>query len=72
MKTEEELNADILKITLKIAEVYPELSKYIGEMPVKVPEPVGNEITIKNLTDYYASLEELLKNYTKNHEAETK
>ena len=38
MKTEKQLNADILKITLLIQEKYPELSKYITEMPVSNPD----------------------------------
>ena len=37
MKTEKELNADILKKTLMIQEKFPELSKYIEEMPITIP-----------------------------------
>jgi hypothetical protein len=36
MKTKAELNYDILKITNDIANTFPELSKYIEEMPVKI------------------------------------
>lgn len=68
MKTEKELNADILKITLLIQEKYPELSKFIGEMPVTIPDAAAPEINNKALRDYYESLALHLKNYTKSHE----
>jgi hypothetical protein len=67
MKSEKELNADILDITMKIQATYPELSKFIGEMPVKISNEDGSEINIKNLKDYYDSLEALLKSYDKTH-----
>ena len=65
MKTEEELNRDILKITLVIQENYPELSKYIAEMPVTIPDCSHPDINLKNLDEYYQSLFELVKNYSK-------
>lgn len=66
MKTEKELNAAILKKTLMIQERFPELSKYIEEMPITIP--VNNpEINLKQLTDYYNSLENLIQKYAKNH-----
>ena len=67
MKTEEELNAAILKITLTIQEKFPELSKYIEEMPVTIPNVAEPEINNKTLKDYYDSLNALLKKYAPNH-----
>ena len=67
MKTEKELNDDILKITMTIQEKFPELSKYISEMPETMPGPSSPEVTIKNLTDYYNSLDVLLKKHAANH-----
>ena len=67
MKTEKELNADILKITMVIQEKFPELSKYIAEMPVTIPNVATPEINVKILKDYYDSLEVLMKDYDKNH-----
>jgi hypothetical protein len=67
MKTEKELNSAILKITLKIQETYPELSKYITEMPVTIPNSNDPEITLKALKDYYNSLEIILLKYAKEH-----
>lgn len=63
MKTEAEINNDILKITLLIQEKFPELSKYIAEMPVTVPDCIHPDINLKNLDEYYQSLFELVKNY---------
>jgi hypothetical protein len=64
MKTEEEINSDILKITLVIQESYPELSKHIAEMPVTIPNSNHPDINLKNLEEYYQSLFELVKNYS--------
>ncbi len=69
MKTEKELNDDIIKITTTIKEKFPELSKYIIEMPFKSSEIVSLEMTIKKLKEYYDSLDALLKNYTTTHNA---
>jgi hypothetical protein len=62
MKTEKELNADILKITLKIAETFPELSKFIAETPV---QKVEMGVNLNNLKDYCESLETLFQHYKK-------
>lgn len=70
MTTEKELNAKILEITMTINDKYPELSKYIGEIPITIPNESDPEITIKILKDYYNTLETILKNHTKNHETE--
>ena len=67
MKTEKELNADILKITMTIKEKYPELSKNIIEMPVTNSETISSAISNKSLQDYYDSLVTLLKNYDETH-----
>lgn len=67
MKTEKELNDAILEITMKIRNYYPELSKYLTEMLVTIPDISNPEINIKTLTDYYESLENILKKYIPNH-----
>ena len=67
MKTEAELNNDILKITMKIDEKFPELSKYIAETPVDISLNNVMEVNIRILQDYYDSLHNLLKGYSKNH-----
>ena len=67
MKTEHELNADILKITMVIRDKYPELSKYISEMAVTIPDVEKPEINIKRLQEYYNSLADILKKYAPSH-----
>lgn len=72
MKTEKQLNADILEMTMKIQEQFPELSKYIVEMPVTIPNAGSPEINIKTLQEYYESLTILLKDYAVNHGNQSK
>jgi len=61
--TEKELNANILEVTMKIRDHYPELSKYLDEMPVTVPSEKDPEITLNHLQTYYESLNSLLNKY---------
>ncbi len=67
MKTEKQLNDDILKITLLIQEKYPELTKYITEFTVTIPDKKNPEINIKHLADYYDSLVNVLNKYAPTH-----
>lgn len=67
MQTIEELNQKILKKTMDIKKNYPELSKYIDEMPITIPDVENPEITLKNLQEYYDSLDEIFKKYAFNH-----
>jgi hypothetical protein len=64
MKTELEINKDILTIMFKIQAEFPELSKYIAEMPITIPNVENPEINRKNLQDYLNSLEDLMKKYS--------
>lgn len=66
MKTQHELNDDILKITMKIREHHPELMKYMSEMPDSNPDCSDPEIDRKTLSDYYESLKNLLIKYSNN------
>jgi len=60
MKTEKELNAKILSLTMKIREERPELTKYLEEMPITIPSESDPEITHKLLKGYIESLKDLL------------
>lgn len=60
-----QLEQSIIKITTTIKQEYPELSKFIIEMPDNNSE--SEEVTIKSLEEYYNSLEELLNKYAKTH-----
>ncbi len=67
MKTEMDWNQDILRITMEIDQKFPELTKYINEIPVKIPEKDNKRINTKNLEDYYFSLVDIVNNYSKTH-----
>lgn len=60
---EKDLNSKILKITMRIKDHYPELSKYLEEIPVTVPSETDREITLDQLKTYYESLNSLLNKY---------
>src|ERR1035437_5136146 len=62
-EAEKDLNSKILQITMKIKDQYPELSKYIEEMPVTIPDRKNPDITPKNLKTYYDSLNSVLNKY---------
>lgn len=72
MKTEKELNEAILEITVKIRTDYPELLKYLEEIPLTIPVVSNPEINVKTLTDYYESLENIVKKYVPNHKDSSK
>lgn len=67
MKTETQLNENILKITMTIRNEFPELMKYLNEMPATIPDAKNPEINIKILQDYFNSLRDLLYKYAPNH-----
>jgi hypothetical protein len=68
MKTEIELNKDIINITKKITDLYPELIKFISEMPLHISYKKNSEHDLNNLKDYYNSLESLLVKYSTTHQ----
>lgn len=67
MKTVTEWNQDIVNITMKLYLEFPELSKYIEEMPVNVSENQKEGINTKDLKEYHNSLEEMIVMYAKTH-----
>lgn len=64
METEGELNAKIMAITMLIQRKYSELSKFLDEMPVTIPNENNPKININILKEYYQSLQNILKQYT--------
>ena len=67
MKTEIEINSDIIKITKRIKDLHPELLKYISEMPLHISYKANSEHDINNLKQYYNSLASLLLKYSTTH-----
>lgn len=62
-EAEKDLNAKILKITMRIKDHFPELSKYIEELSVTIPDEENPEINQDNLKIYYDSLNSMLNKY---------
>ncbi len=67
VKTESDWDQDINKITMEIHQKFPELVKYITEIPLKVYDKDSQEINSKNLQNYYNTLSELVNDYSKTH-----
>ena len=67
MKTEAQLNNDILDFTMKMQQQFPELSKYVTEMPDATPDSNDPEINKKRLQEYYDSLKALVNKYSTSH-----
>lgn len=68
METEEEVNEKIMKITMVIQENYPELSKFLNEMPITIPIDSHPEVNIQNLQKYYETLLTFFRNYVTEHQ----
>lgn len=62
-ESEIDLNNKIIAITMRIQKEFPELSKYLNEMPVTIPIENNPEITTEILNNYYESLFKFLKSY---------
>lgn len=69
MRTEAELNNKILSISMVIRDEYPELMKFLNEMPITIPDENKPKINTKVLEDYLNSLQEMLKKYAPNHKS---
>ncbi len=67
MKTEAEVIRDIINITEKIRNEYPELLKYLEEMPNYSSEYQSDAVNTKNSQEYYNSLVDLVAKYSKTH-----
>ena len=63
MKSEDDLNQEIIAITMLIQKKHPELSKYLTEMPLTITDIKSPEIDVENLQKYYNSLKALLSKY---------
>lgn len=57
------LNKKILLITVSISEQFPELTHFLNEMPVSIPNVNHPTINQQSLNSYYQSLLTLLEKY---------
>jgi hypothetical protein len=69
MKTTQQLNKDILSITALIKDNYPELVKFLEEMPMDSTEVSSDEMESDNLQEYYDSLSKMVKEYAETHDS---
>ena len=72
MKNELEQNKDILETTIEIEEKFPELAKFIEEMPETISNENIPEINLTVLEEYEESLNSLLKKYAVTHTIKNK
>ena len=63
MENEKELNARILSLTELIQEKYPEILKFLDEMPLTIPDQRRPKINVHTLKNYYDSIHNLLKKH---------
>jgi hypothetical protein len=67
MESQNDLNDNIRLTTLKIQEEYPELIKYMNEIPRNFLSNVEKGVNNKALKDYLDSLNAILETYAKEH-----
>lgn len=67
MKSKLNWDLAITKLTMEINENYPELSKYIEEIPIHNSSKSKNKTDVSSSVDYYNSLKEMLETYSKTH-----
>jgi len=67
MESQNDLNENIRLTTLKIQEEYPELIKYMNEIPRNFLSSTEKGINNKELKDYLDSLNNLLETYAEEH-----
>ncbi len=70
MQSQEDLNIKIMELLSLIQEKHPELTPYIGEMPITVPSDSSPEVNSQILQDYYDSLNQIVINHIKNRPVE--
>tara|TARA_R110000772_G_scaffold34936_7_gene84516 strand:- start:450 stop:653 length:204 start_codon:yes stop_codon:yes gene_type:complete len=67
MESQNDLNNNIRLTTLKIQEEYPELIKYLNEIPSNFLSNKEKGINSNELKGYLDSLNNLLETYAKKH-----
>ncbi|MFA7273851.1 MAG: hypothetical protein WC044_08275 [Crocinitomicaceae bacterium] len=65
MESQNGLNKDILLITKKIQDEFPELTKYLNEMPNHFLSNPEHGVNKQDLKDYLESLKDLVDKYEK-------
>ena len=68
MKTTYELNNEILKVTMNIEKTYPELAKYISELPTSTSDESDSVFDKEALKEYLDSLSNLIASFTNSNQ----
>jgi len=68
IKKEKEVLQEITELTTIIQNRYPELVKYLGEMPNTIPNQQNNDDGMEHFIKYRNSLMEMIANYKKEKE----
>ncbi len=68
METADEVNGKILKLTNVISENYPELLKYLDEIPQTIPDLKHPHLDVETLEKYHEWLLDILRNYIAEHQ----
>lgn len=67
MEHQDDLSRKIFLATEKIQEEFPELIKYLDEIPRNFQSNTNKGVSQKALKDYLDSLNDLLETYAKEH-----
>ncbi|WP_323789554.1 hypothetical protein [Psychroserpens sp.] len=67
MKTLQDIEDQIIRLSTSIEVNYPELYATLDENPITIPTQVHPNMDIKIMEEYLESLKEILKQYIKTH-----
>lgn len=67
MKTLQDIENQIIRLTTSIEVNYPELYATLDENPITIPTKVHPDMDVAIMEEYLESLKEILKEYTKTH-----
>ncbi|WP_340156640.1 hypothetical protein [uncultured Winogradskyella sp.] len=67
MKTLQDIEKQIIRLTTSIEVNYPELYATLDENPMTIPTNAHPDMTVSIMEDYLESLKQILKQYTKTH-----
>ena len=67
MKTLQDIENQVIRLTTSIAVNYPEIYATLDENPVTIPSKAHPDMEINIMEDYLESLKHILKQYIKTH-----
>ena len=64
MESKKEIDEEIVELTTKIIDQYPELTKYIDELPISIPNT--GQLSVSDLASYRNTLKTMINSYEEN------